>query len=123
MQAWKPSDLPASPGAPTANHDGVADEITFGPGVANNTSFDQLAAHNQMFGVTMSFDEEDYATKLDKFEKKQEEAKAKARYQSNYGGMSSNARALCCTFKGILTNLAEYRQQSTYSRGENSESR
>ena len=92
MQARKPSDSPASPGAPTANHDGVADEITFGPGVANNTSFDQLAAHDQMFGVTTSFDEEDYATKLDKSEKKNKRKRKARRATSQIMGVCPPTR-------------------------------
>jgi PAB1-binding protein PBP1 len=67
LQAWQPSDSPVSPGAPTAHHDGVGDEITFGPGAANSIiSWGQFAANEQMFGVTTSFDEEFYTTKLDR---------------------------------------------------------
>lgn len=66
LQAWQPSEPPASSGVPTAHHDGVGDEVTFGPGAGNNTSWDQFAANEQMFGVTTSFDEEVYTTKLDR---------------------------------------------------------
>lgn len=63
---WQPSDSSAPSGAPTTHQDGVGDEITFGSGAANNTSWDQFAANEQMFGVTTSFDEEVYTTKLDR---------------------------------------------------------
>lgn len=67
LQAWQSSDSPASPGVPATHHDGVGDEITFGPGTVNNTSWDQFAANEQMFGVTTCFvDEEVYTTKLDR---------------------------------------------------------
>jgi PAB1-binding protein PBP1 len=66
LQEWQPSDSPASPGAPTAHHEGVRDEVTFGPGATGNPSWDQFAANEQMFGVTTSFDEEVYTTKLDR---------------------------------------------------------
>lgn len=66
LQAWQPSDSQASPGAPAPHHDGVGDEITFGPGAVTTTSWDQFAVNEQMFGVTTSFDEEVYTTKLDR---------------------------------------------------------
>lgn len=66
LQAWQSSDSPALSGAPPPHHDGVGDEVTFGPGAVNTTSWDQFAANEQMFGVTTSFDEEVYTTKIDR---------------------------------------------------------
>ncbi|KAI9566778.1 hypothetical protein HD554DRAFT_2173956 [Boletus coccyginus] len=90
LQAWQPADLLASPGAPTAHHDGVGDEITFGPGAANN-SWDQFAVNEQMFGVTTSFDEEVYTTKLDRSaaDFKEKERKAQ-RIASEIMGTTAN---------------------------------
>jgi len=61
LQAWQaPADGPA--GAP---HNGARDDATFGPG-ATGGSWDQFTANEQMFGVTASFDEDVYTTKLDR---------------------------------------------------------
>jgi PAB1-binding protein PBP1 len=49
-----------------AHHEGLGDEVTFGPGSGANVSWDQFAANEQMFGVTTTFDEEVYTTKLDR---------------------------------------------------------
>ncbi|KAF9223412.1 hypothetical protein BS17DRAFT_754452 [Gyrodon lividus] len=65
LQAWQPSISLGSPSTPATHHEGVGDEITFGSG-ASNPSWDQFAANEQMFGVTTSFDEEVYTTKLDR---------------------------------------------------------
>lgn len=44
---------------------GQGDDLTFGPG-SNNTSWDQFTANEQMFGITTSFDEDLYTTKLNR---------------------------------------------------------
>lgn len=55
-------------GAPAnANVGTLGDEATFGSGTTGgNTSWDQFAANEKMFGVTTSFNEEMYTTKLDR---------------------------------------------------------
>ncbi|KAI6115622.1 hypothetical protein EDD16DRAFT_1593513 [Pisolithus croceorrhizus] len=64
LQAWKsPED--ASSGT-AAVHEGLGDEITFGPGAGVNATWDQFATNEQKFGVTTSFNEEFYTTKLDR---------------------------------------------------------
>ncbi|KAI6165614.1 hypothetical protein EDD17DRAFT_1753799 [Pisolithus thermaeus] len=64
LQAWKsPED--ASSGT-AAVHEGLGDEITFGPGAGVNVAWDQFATNEQKFGVTTSFNEEFYTTKLDR---------------------------------------------------------
>lgn len=44
---------------------GQGDDDTFGPG-SNNTSWDQFAANEKLFGVRTQFDENVYTTKLDR---------------------------------------------------------
>jgi len=67
LQAWQPSGAGASSPPPTVtHHEGVGDDLTFGPGSGANASWDQFAANEQKFGVTTSFDEEVYTTKLDR---------------------------------------------------------
>ena len=116
MQAWQSSDTPASPGAPPAHHDGVGDELTFGPGAGTNTSWDQFAANEQMFGVTTSFDEDLYTTKLDRSSADYKEKERKAQR------IASEIMGVCPVLYGILgdvlMNLAECSQQSAYSGGE-----
>ncbi|KAI6013459.1 hypothetical protein BKA83DRAFT_4361812 [Pisolithus microcarpus] len=64
LQAWKSPEDASSGGA--AVHEGLGDEATFGPGAGANVSWDQFAVNEQMFGVTTSFNEEFYTTKLDR---------------------------------------------------------
>lgn len=67
LQAWQPVVAAASSPPPTVtHHESVGDELTFGPGSGANISWDQFAANEQMFGVTTSYDEEVYTTKLDR---------------------------------------------------------
>ncbi|KAG1773434.1 hypothetical protein EDD22DRAFT_857547 [Suillus occidentalis] len=68
LQAWQPTTTAAasSPHPVVAHHEGLGDEVTFGPGSGANVSWDQFAANEQMFGVTTTFDEEVYTTKLDR---------------------------------------------------------
>lgn len=98
LQAWQPADLLASPGAPTAHHDGVGDEITFGPGAANN-SWDQFAVNEQMFGVTTSFDEEVYTTKLDRSAADFKEKERKAQR------IASEIMGVCPLTRGYSTRM------------------
>ena len=42
------------------------DELTFGPGASGNTSWDQFATNEKLFGVKTDFDENIYTTKLDR---------------------------------------------------------
>lgn len=110
LQAWQSSDSPASPGAPTAHHDGVGDEVTFGPGTVNNTSWDQFAANEQMFGVTTSFDEEVYTTKLDRSAADFKERERKAqRIASEIMGVCHPARGLCCLLGNMLMRSGRVR--------------
>ncbi|KAF8554378.1 hypothetical protein OG21DRAFT_1412629 [Imleria badia] len=89
LQAWQHSDSPASPGAPTAHHDGPGDEVTFGPGADN--SWDQFAVNEQKFGVTTTFDEEVYTTKLDRSAADFKERERKAqRIASEIMGSTTN---------------------------------
>ncbi|KAG6373468.1 hypothetical protein JVT61DRAFT_6621 [Boletus reticuloceps] len=91
LQAWQPSDSPAAPGVPTAHHDEAGDEVTFGPGTATSVSWDQFAVNEQMFGVTTSFDEEVYTTKLDRSAADFKERERKAqRIASEIMGSSTN---------------------------------
>lgn len=60
LQPWQPaSDTPA--GAQFAQ----GDDATFGPGTSN-TPWDQFAANENLFGVTATFNEDVYTTKLDR---------------------------------------------------------
>lgn len=63
LQPWQPSTdaLPA----PSTSQFVQGDEVTFGPG-SHNASWDQFAVNEQLFGVTASFDEDVYTTKLDR---------------------------------------------------------
>ncbi|KII90025.1 hypothetical protein PLICRDRAFT_29180 [Plicaturopsis crispa FD-325 SS-3] len=61
LQAWQPD--PDSSGASTTLTQG--DDLTFGHS-ANNTSWDQFAANEKLFGVKTGFDEDLYTTKLDR---------------------------------------------------------
>jgi len=64
LTAW--SSDPSSPPA-TGTLGGLGDEATFGPGAAaSNTSWDQFAANEKLFGVKTNFDEDLYTTKLDR---------------------------------------------------------
>lgn len=99
LQAWQSSDTPASPGAPAPHRDGVGDEVTFGPGAVTNTSWDQFAANEQMFGVTTSFDEEVYTTKLDRSAADFKERERKAqRIASEILGVCPPARGCSAVF-------------------------
>ncbi|KAG1781643.1 hypothetical protein EV702DRAFT_1072354 [Suillus placidus] len=68
LQAWQPIVVAAASSPPPAvtHHEGLGDEVTFGPNSGANVSWDQFAANEQMFGVTTTFDEEVYTTKLDR---------------------------------------------------------
>ena len=103
----RPSDSPASLGPPTAHHDGVRDEIIFRPGIASNTSWDQFAANEQIFGVTTWLNETVYKITLGKsmadFREMEEVVQRIGKEKSGV----CPPRVLCCIFKGMLTNLAE----------------
>ncbi|KAL4062126.1 hypothetical protein J3A83DRAFT_4195692 [Scleroderma citrinum] len=92
LQAWK--SLEEAHGSTTAAHsalEGTGDEITFGPGAGANTSWDQFATNEQMFGITTSFNEEFYTTKLDRnapdFKEKEKKAQ---RIASEIMGTTTN---------------------------------
>ncbi|KAG9315325.1 hypothetical protein JVU11DRAFT_4467 [Chiua virens] len=111
LQAWQTSDSPASPGASTSHNDGVGDEITFGSGAGNNASWDQFATNEQMFGVTTSFDEEFYTTKLD-------------RSAADYKERERKAQRIASEIMGSTTNnphVAEERNLSIDDSGVNEE--
>lgn len=125
LQAWQPADSTTSAGPPTVHHEGAGDEITFGTAAANNSSWDQFAVNEHMFGVTTSYDEEVYTTKLDRnaADFKERERKAQ-RIASEIMGVCSRAREhFGGLFNDVLTCLADYHQQSACSRGEKSEPR
>ncbi|KIK63067.1 hypothetical protein GYMLUDRAFT_72298 [Collybiopsis luxurians FD-317 M1] len=64
LQAWQaPSDVPL----PTESSQFArGDDVTFGPGSNGNTSWDQFAANEKLFGVKATYDEDVYTTKLDR---------------------------------------------------------
>jgi hypothetical protein len=61
LQAWVP-DGPS----PAPQPQGAGDDTTFGPGAKDGASWDQFATNQQLFGVTTSYDENIYTTKLDR---------------------------------------------------------
>ncbi|KIK94468.1 hypothetical protein PAXRUDRAFT_142736, partial [Paxillus rubicundulus Ve08.2h10] len=91
LQAWQPPIPLVSPPTPATHHEGVGDEVTFGPG-AGSPSWDQFAANEQMFGVTTSFDEEVYTTKLDRTaaDFKEKERKAQRIASEIMGSVNNN---------------------------------
>ncbi|KAJ7593101.1 hypothetical protein C8J56DRAFT_930391 [Mycena floridula] len=84
LQPWQPaSDAP--PGAAVQG-----DDATFGPG-STNTSWDQFAVNEQLFGVTASFDEDAYTTKLDRNAPDYKERERKAqRIANEINGSTTN---------------------------------
>ncbi|KAI6034817.1 hypothetical protein EDC04DRAFT_2201828 [Pisolithus marmoratus] len=64
LQVWGSQGDPSSGTA--AVDESMGDEVTFGPGAGANASWDQFAVNEQKFGVTTSFNEEFYTTKLDR---------------------------------------------------------
>lgn len=62
LQAWQPGPDTGTAGGAL----GKGDDLTFGHGAAGNTSWDQFAANEQLFGVKTNFDEDVYTTKLDR---------------------------------------------------------
>jgi hypothetical protein len=83
LQAWQPGAdaVHAGPG-PTNNTFAHGDDVTFGPG-ASNTSWDQFAANESLFGVTTQFDEDVYTTKLDRSAADFKERERKAQRLAN----------------------------------------
>jgi PAB1-binding protein PBP1 len=61
---------------------GQGDEVTFGPG-SNNTTWDQFAANEELFGVTTNFDEDVYTTKIDRSAADYKERERKAQKIAN----------------------------------------
>ncbi|KIJ62803.1 hypothetical protein HYDPIDRAFT_93541 [Hydnomerulius pinastri MD-312] len=92
LQAWQASEAPGSPSATATHHEGIGDELTFGPNAGGNMSWDQFAVNEQMFGVTTSFDEEVYTTKLDRSaaDYKERERKAQRIASEIMGGTVNN---------------------------------
>ncbi|TFK40356.1 hypothetical protein BDQ12DRAFT_680807 [Crucibulum laeve] len=85
LQAWVPTSDTSLGGS------GGGDEETFGGIGTGNTSWDQFAANEQMFGVKTSFDEDVYTTKLDRTAADFKERERKAQKIANeILGTSSN---------------------------------
>ncbi|KAL1702267.1 hypothetical protein EV121DRAFT_210441 [Schizophyllum commune] len=66
LQAWQPSSDSGSGGGIGGGSGPSGDELTFGPGASGNTSWDQFATNEKLFGVKTDFDENIYTTKLDR---------------------------------------------------------
>lgn len=64
LQAW--SDESTSTLGPPLFSKAGDDDTTFGPNASTGPQWDQFAANKQMFGVTTTFNEEVYTTKLDR---------------------------------------------------------
>ncbi|TRM64619.1 hypothetical protein BD626DRAFT_492463 [Schizophyllum amplum] len=88
LQAWQPSGADASGGA----IGGKGDDLTFGPGASTNTSWDQFATNEKLFGVKTDFDENIYTTKLDRSHPNFKEREREAQRIANeiQGTTSSN---------------------------------
>ncbi len=92
LQAWQPSS-----DAPIPAQYAQGDEATFGPG-ASNSSWDQFAVNKTLFGVTASFDEDVYTTKLDRSTADYKERERKAqRIADEITGVSADA-SNCLTY-------------------------
>ncbi|OSD06559.1 hypothetical protein PYCCODRAFT_946515 [Trametes coccinea BRFM310] len=67
LQAWQPEPEANPSGAPAPGQTTTrnTDEETFGPGASGGT-WDQFAVNEKLFGITGSFPEELYTTKLDR---------------------------------------------------------
>ncbi|KAI9060667.1 hypothetical protein FKP32DRAFT_1605462 [Trametes sanguinea] len=67
LQAWQPEPEANASGAPAPGQTNArnTDEETFGPGASGGT-WDQFAVNEKLFGITGSFPEELYTTKLDR---------------------------------------------------------
>ncbi|KAK0204777.1 hypothetical protein DFS33DRAFT_692473 [Desarmillaria ectypa] len=105
LQAWQPSS-----DTPVPAQYAQGDEATFGPG-ANSTSWDQFAVNKTLFGVTASFDEDAYTTKLDRStaDYKERERKAQRIADEITGATASNP------------HIAEERNQTVDDSGVNEE--
>lgn len=79
LQAWQPDQLPSNAGPVNVR----GDEATFGVGANGATSWDQFAVNERMFGVTTSFDEELYTTRLDRSHPDFKERERKAQMIAN----------------------------------------
>ncbi|KAH7907134.1 hypothetical protein BJ138DRAFT_534555 [Hygrophoropsis aurantiaca] len=92
LQAWS-EDVPGSPPPTTTNHDEIGDELTFGPSTGAKIPWDQFTANEKMFGVTTSFDEDAYTTKLDRSaaDYKERERKAQRIASEILGGTTTNS--------------------------------
>ncbi|TEB33401.1 hypothetical protein FA13DRAFT_1754073 [Coprinellus micaceus] len=73
LQAWVPPPVPSSGGlephgstTTTTNTTNANDEDTFGLSATGPGSWDQFTANEQLFGVTVNFDEEAYTTTIDR---------------------------------------------------------
>jgi PAB1-binding protein PBP1 len=80
LQAWHPGTDSSNATNPAPYAQG--DELTFGPG-SNNTSWDQFAVNEKLFGVKASFDEDVYTTKLDRSSADFKERERKAQKIAN----------------------------------------
>ncbi|KAA1467500.1 hypothetical protein DENSPDRAFT_856711 [Dentipellis sp. KUC8613] len=87
LTAWADSPLPASlsPLSPPLGTRNLAhtDDITFGAGASQTTSWDQFDANERLFGVKTAFDEDQYTTKLDRTAKDFKEREKRAQVIAN----------------------------------------
>lgn len=65
LHAWQPG-MDHPPAATLAAGQAQGDELTFGIGSNATTSWDQFAVNEKLFGVTATYDEDVYTTKLDR---------------------------------------------------------
>ncbi len=54
------------------------DDLTFGPNAGTGGTWDQFATNEKLFGVTTSFNEDEYTTKLDRSAKDFKEREKRA---------------------------------------------
>ena len=65
LRAWQ-SGVDQSPAATYTTGQGQGDEVTFGIGSNTGTSWDQFAVNEKLFGVTATYDEDVYTTRIDR---------------------------------------------------------
>ncbi|KLO17196.1 hypothetical protein SCHPADRAFT_900824 [Schizopora paradoxa] len=80
LQAWQPdSSVPDPASALNLSLNGAQrDDVTFGPNAGTGGAWDQFATNEKLFGVTTSFNEDEYTTKLDRSAKDYKEKEKRA---------------------------------------------
>lgn len=80
LQAWQPdSSVPDPASALNLSLNGTQrDELTFGANSGTGGAWDQFATNEKLFGVTTSFNEDEYTTKLDRSAKDYKEKEKRA---------------------------------------------